>query len=77
MHPRPEGQEESHQARKASLLAPQTDRDHVRQAQRLAAGCDKIRQVPHRFPLGHRPRCNRPLLDLKLIILEHRPNNVI
>ena len=75
MHPRSEGQEESHQARQTPLQAPQPYRDHVRQAQRLAAGCDQIRQVPHRPPLGHSTRRNSPLLALKLMSLEPTARN--
>ncbi len=70
MHPRPEEQEKSHQARQTPLQAPLPDRDHVRQAQGLAARCNPIRQMPDHLPLSHRVRSNRTILALKLMSLE-------
>ena len=43
---------------------PGSDRDHVWQAQGLAAGCNQIRPMPKGLPLSHRTRSNRHLLAM-------------
>ena len=52
------------QIRLAPLQSSQLHRDHVRQAQGLAARRNPIRQVPRGLPLGYRSRCNRHLLPM-------------
>ena len=61
MDPWPEATEESDQVRKEPLQMAQQDQDHVRQAQRLAARHNPIRQMPEGLSLGHRPCRTRNL----------------
>lgn len=44
------------QIRQAPLQTAQSHRNHVRQAQGLAAGCNQIRPMPQSLPLGNRSR---------------------
>lgn len=50
--------------RQASLQTAQPDRDHVRQAEGLAARGNPLRQVPEGLPISHRPRSTRHLLAM-------------
>ena len=42
----------------------QQDRDHVRAAQRLAAGRNTLRQMPEGLPVRRRPRRNSHVLAM-------------
>src|SRR6056297_1270533 len=66
LYPRQETAEEAGEVRQTPLQTPQPDRDHVWQAERLAACGNPIRQMPKGLPVGHRAGCTCHLLAVKL-----------
>lgn len=56
---------------KAPIQTAQSDRDHVWQAQRLAARGNAIRQMPERIPLSSRARRARYLLAMSPELRAH------
>lgn len=64
LHPRTKAAQDDRQIRQAPVQAPQPHRDHVRQAQGLAARRNQIRQMPEGLPVSHRSRRTRYLLAM-------------
>ncbi len=65
MYPWSKAVEENRQVRQAPIQAAQPDRDHVWQAQGLAACGNLIRPLSHSTPLGYRTGCDRHLPAVK------------
>ncbi|WP_442417780.1 transposase [Palleronia abyssalis] len=62
LHPRPKAAQENRQIRQASIQTPKPDRDHVRQAEGLAARGNPLRPLPKGVSLFHRTGRARHLL---------------